>query len=73
MYDVMSAFLLGDHIGNKTYMQKVIKVMIVSNGEKFIKLDGYLSAIVYSNSDWKFFLTLLKIKNTEKKILNHNL
>ena len=41
--------------------------MIVSNGEKFIKLDGYLSAIVYSNSDWKIFLTLLKIKNTEKE------
>ena len=38
---------------------------------KVSKTDGYLSAIVYSNSDWKNFLTLLKIKY--EKGTHHNL
>ena len=68
MYDVMSAFLLGDHIGNKTYMQKSYKGYDRLKWRKVYKTsDGYLSAIVYSNSDWKNFFDIVKDKKYRKE------
>ena len=67
---MMSAFLLGDHIGNKTYMQKRYKGYDRLNGEKFIKLlmDICLLSFIQIQIG-KIFLTLLKIKIQKRKNL----
>ena len=68
MYDVMSAFLLGDHIGNKTYMKKIYKGYDRLKWRKVYKtLDGYLSAIIYSNADWEKFFDIVKDKKHRKE------
>jgi crotonobetainyl-CoA:carnitine CoA-transferase CaiB-like acyl-CoA transferase len=68
MYDVMSAFLLGDHIGNKTFMKKNYEGYDRLKWRKVYKtLDGFLSAIIYSNADWEKFFDIVKDKKHRKE------